>query len=195
MRRVVLVAISCLSFASPVSAQWGGGAAQAGATAYCGARAAGKSHRQANNAAMTALVTGMPRPSISTIVVGGGAMRDSMTYLIKQQCPSYFFNNSTGPQRPAKSKEEAEWDSYCFDNPWLKECGGQNPAGSPCVGCGGKPGEFPKKGEIKPDKSPPPKATQAEIKASQRNWDKRMAEQFCMKAADFTGCMKYKMAE
>lgn len=194
MRRALVITASVLAFALPVSAQWGGGAAQAGANAYCGARAAGKSHKQASRAATNALVNGMGgnfSSNIATIVTGGGAMRDSMAYLIQQQCPDLYFNDEAQIKVPDKPKEQADWEKYCLDNPWLKECGGQNPGKVACPGC---EDPIPAKGEVKVEQAPR-QATPAEIKASKQKWDKRMAEQFCMKAADFAGCMKYKMSQ
>jgi hypothetical protein len=80
----------------PSWGQWGGGdGAQAGATAYCAARAAGKDDKQATWAASRALVTSMGggfTSNLATITVGGRTMWESVYYLASKQCPQYSRN-------------------------------------------------------------------------------------------------------
>ena len=94
--RQVLIALAVGIVAMPASAQWGGGdGAQAGATAYCAARAAGKDDEQAARAATNAIATSMGgsfASNIATIVVGGRTMWQSVYYLASKQCPQYSRN-------------------------------------------------------------------------------------------------------
>ena len=92
----LLLVVSVLFIALPSRAQWGGGdGAQAGATAYCAARAAGKDDKQATWAASRALVTSMGgglASNLATITVGGRTMWESVYYLASKQCPQYSRN-------------------------------------------------------------------------------------------------------
>jgi hypothetical protein len=189
-----------LAVATPAQAQWGGDASQAGATAYCGARFSGKNHKQASRAATNVLVNSMGgsfSSNIATIVTGGGAMRDSMNYLIQQQCPGYFNNDSAAAQMPPpRPSDQQEWHKYCSDNPWLKECGGQNPSATSCPDCsrtnvpsGQSP--LPAKGEIKTQ----PQKTVITTAPGPTGTSKQEAHRLCSKVADYAGCMKYQLTQ
>jgi hypothetical protein len=103
MRRLLTATAAVVALlGGPAMAQWGGGdGSQAGATAWCAARAAGKSPDQASWAASNALVNSMGggfASNIATIITGGRTMRDSLEYLIKKQCPEYLYSvQSTNP--------------------------------------------------------------------------------------------------
>lgn len=94
--RQVLIAVAVGFVAMPAHAQWGGGdGAQAGATAYCAARAAGKDDKQATRAATNAIATSMGgnfASNLATILVGGTTMWQSVFYLASKQCPQYSRN-------------------------------------------------------------------------------------------------------
>jgi hypothetical protein len=112
--------------AGPAMAQWGGGdGSQAGATAWCAARAAGKSPDQASWAASNALVNSMGggfASNIATIITGGRTMRDSLEYLIRKQCPEYIGGDG-GAQTAAKSElDDPSHPSFCNWNPWATKC-------------------------------------------------------------------------
>jgi len=105
MRCLIAATAAAAILAGPAMAQWGGGdGAQAGATAWCAARAAGKSPDQASWAASNTLVNSMGggfASNIATIITGGRTIRDSLEYLIRKQCPEYLYsvqstNSSTG---------------------------------------------------------------------------------------------------
>ena len=89
---------TAIALACPAQAQWGSGdGAQAGATAYCAARAAGKDDSQASRAASNAMVNGMSgsfTSNMATIITGGRVMRDSLRYLIQKQCPEFLISES-----------------------------------------------------------------------------------------------------
>jgi len=181
--------------AVPAHAQWGGGdGAQAGATAYCAARAAGKDDRQATRAASNALVNGMTGSfgsNIATIITGGSAMNDSLKYLIQRQCPEYL---STGVEGKFV-KQLTSWQNYCFDNPWLRECGGQNPEKVP--GVAGI--QIPPEGSIPAETLKPLSAQNKSAKPSVPQAKpvpniEVKAHNTCIKAADYAGCMKYHLA-
>jgi hypothetical protein len=107
----LLVLVAVFLAAAPVRAQWGGGdGAQAGATAYCAARAAGKDHKQASRAASSALSTSMTggfAANIATIIVGGRNMWQSVYYLAKQQCPQYA--QHSGVQLDSLNPDGVDW--------------------------------------------------------------------------------------
>lgn len=177
--------------AVPAHAQWGGGdGAQAGATAYCAARSAGKDDNQASRAASNALVNGMSgsfSSNIATIITGGGAMRDSMKYLIQRQCPEYLTGGSSTPIPVAvRPTDPGALDSWCNKNPWDKECGGQNPVKATCYGC-----EEQKKPATSVNNN---SAKTAEIQLSHKKIE-AAAHSVCLKAADYAGCMKYQLAK
>lgn len=92
----LLLAVAVFFIALPSQAQWGGGdGAQAEATAYCAARAAGKDDNQATGAASRALVLSMGgslTSNLATVIVGGKGMWESVFYLASKQCPQYSRN-------------------------------------------------------------------------------------------------------
>ena len=102
MLKLLTATAAAVLLGGPAMAQWGGGdGSQAGATAWCAARAAGKSPDQASWAASNALVNSMGggfASNIATIITGGRTMRDSLEYLIRKQCPEYLHGTeSTSP--------------------------------------------------------------------------------------------------
>ena len=116
--RQLLIAAAVFIVSGPAMAQWGGGdGSQAGATAWCAARAAGKSPAQASRAASNALVNSMGgsfTSNIATIITGGSTMRDSLEYLIRKQCPEYLDDNqATQSDSTGDSKNDANsfWTS------------------------------------------------------------------------------------
>jgi len=122
-------------------------------------------------------------------------MKGDIQAVINQNCPgSEAAAPSNATQKPSQNKESADWQNYCFDNPWLKECGGQNTTDTTCPGCGGKEVNFPAKGEIQPE---PQKLTNPSQKPEpSTNADKlkkQSAHQKCSKVADYSGCMKYNL--
>jgi len=190
MRRL-LIAAAVLTVSMPAQAQWGGGdGAQAGATAYCAARAAGRDDRQATRAASNALVNGMTgsfSSNIATIITGGSAMNDSLKYLIQRQCPELLTGGSTNSVPvQARPTDPAALESWCNKNPWEKECGGQNPDKATCYGC------------VEQAKPVAPvisnAAKSAAIPVSQKKTE-TAAHNVCLKAADYSGCMKYQLAK
>tara|TARA_Y100000385_G_scaffold265054_1_gene298980 strand:+ start:74 stop:835 length:762 start_codon:yes stop_codon:yes gene_type:complete len=125
MNRPLLVFVGLLTFGSPASAQWGGGGAQVGATAYCASRSAGKNHNQAARAANNALVNSMGgnfSSNIATIITGGSAIRDSMLYLVKQQCPDLYYGTAVQSNPGNSSYPDKYYSSYCNSNPWEDDC-------------------------------------------------------------------------
>lgn len=192
--RLLLTAATVLTIAVPAHAQWGGGdGAQAGATAYCAARAAGKNDNQASRAASNALansMTGSFSSNMATIITGAGTMRESLKYLIQRQCPEDLSAGSEA--KPAK--QLTSWENYCLDNPWLKECGGQNSDKIP--GVAGN--QIPPEGSIPsesvkglPVQNKPAKSTVANGKQAGNIEVK--AHNDCLKAADYAGCMRYQL--
>lgn len=95
MSHLLLIVIAFL-IPLPSWGQWGGGdGAQAGATAYCAAREAGKDDKQAARAASLAMATSMGggfASNLATIIVGGKTMWESVYYLASKQCPQYSRN-------------------------------------------------------------------------------------------------------
>ena len=126
MRRLIAAAATtAVLMGAPAMAQWGGGdGSQAGATAWCAARAAGKSPGQASWAASNALVNSMGggfASNIATIITGGGTMRDSLEYLIRRQCPEYLGSGTGVPSAtPSETKGIAGKDLWCI--PWAENC-------------------------------------------------------------------------
>jgi len=168
-RLLLIVAVFFIPL--PSWAQWGGG------DGACAARAAGKDDRQASRAAANAMansMTGSFSSNIATIITGGRAMRDSIQYLIRQQCPDLLNGSASQSPPPARPTNPSEINQWCSDNPWLKECGGQNAEKIQSVyGIDAIPSQ----------KLPDP--VSAETKANQ----------ICLKAADYAGCMKYQMSK
>jgi hypothetical protein len=190
MRRFLLAA-AVLTVSMPAQAQWGGGdGAQAGATAYCAARAAGRDDRQATRAASNALVNGMTgsfSSNIATIITGGSAMNDSLKYLIQRQCPELLTGGSTNSVPvQARPTDPAALESWCNNNPWEKECGGQNPDKATCYGC---------EEQVKP--VTPVSTNEVKHSAIQENKKKAeaTAHNACLKASDYVGCMKYQLSK
>lgn len=135
MMRQLLIAAAVFIASAPAMAQWGGGdGSQAGATAWCAARAAGKSLPQANRAASNALVNSMGgsfTSNIATIITGGSTMRDSLEYSIRRQCPEYI------PVATATKQDQAaiqQTDLSCI--PWFEDCkDAKKAAGSQNASC------------------------------------------------------------
>ena len=127
MRRLLTATAAAVALlGGPAMAQWGGGdGSQAGATAWCAARAAGKNPNQASWAASNALVNSMGggfASNIATIITGGRTMRDSLEYLIRKQCPE-FIGGDGGAQTAAKSElDDPSHPSFCNWHPWATEC-------------------------------------------------------------------------
>ena len=122
----LLIAAAVFIASGPAMAQWGGGdGSQAGATAWCAARAAGKSPTQASRAASNALVNSMGgsfASNIATIITGGSTMRDSLEYLIRNQCPEYLGDSQGSQTAPKSELDDPKHPSYCKWNPWAPEC-------------------------------------------------------------------------
>jgi hypothetical protein len=183
--RHLLIALVLGSLVHPAHAQWGGGdGAQAGATAYCAARAAGNDDRQASRAAANAMansMTGSFTSNIATIITGGRAMRDSIKYLIQQQCPQYLGGEPAPTPVAPKPTDAAAYSRWCEDNPWLKECGGQD--SNKIQSVYGK--------EHQPSLARPTKDSQARPSAAAES----KANAICLKAVDYSGCMKYQLSK
>ena len=126
--RQLLIAAAVFIVSGPAMAQWGGGdGSQAGATAWCAARAAGKSPAQASRAASNALVNSMGgsfSSNIATIITGGSTMRDSIEYLIRNQCPEYVGDIQGSQAAPKSELDDPKHPSHCKWNPWANECKG-----------------------------------------------------------------------
>ncbi len=183
--RQLVIALAVGFMTMPAHAQWGGGdGAQAGATAYCAAKAAGKDDPQASRAASNALansMTGSFTSNIATIITGGRTMRDSIKYLIQQQCPQYL-GGATAPAPVApKPTNPDEYIRWCEDNPWLKECGGQDPARIQSV-----------YGLEKSSAQTPPVNN---LQKGQSSAAEAKANAICIKAVDYAGCMKYQLSK
>ena len=200
MRRF-LIAAAVLTVSMPVQAQWGGGdGAQAGATAYCAARAAGKDDNQASRAAANALsnsMTGSFSSNIATIITGGGAMRDSLRYLISKQCPEYV--NTPGDSSPGQVKATLDqWTpelcakypdvgkNYCAQNvasPGANAC----PEGGASKAC---QVSVPEQKAVS-DVAPAPGSSKKSVEVKKNS--EKVAHGICLKAADYAGCMKYQL--
>ena len=115
--------------AGPAMAQFGGGdGAQVGANAYCGARASGRNHAQAQSSASWAMSVNMQGnlgSSLANIIVGGRSLFESMNYLISKQCPEYL-GGGEGAQTAVKSElDDPKHPSFCNWHPWNTECKGK----------------------------------------------------------------------
>ena len=125
MLKLLTATAAAVLLGGPAMAQWGGGdGSQAGATAWCAARAAGKSPDQASWAASNALVNSMGggfASNIATIITGGRTMRDSLEYLIRKQCPEYLGSGTGVPSAtPSETKGVEGKDLWCI--PWAENC-------------------------------------------------------------------------
>ena len=83
---------ACL-LSTPAAAQWNYDPATAAATAYCAARDAGRTVKQADNAAAEAMAMaagGGVSSSIATILVGGKGAMERARYVARQMCPQWF---------------------------------------------------------------------------------------------------------
>ena len=88
-------------------AEWGGGTASTAASAYCGARAAGLSQREASRRASqvaTGSMTGSFESNIATILTSKQGMRDAINFQIEQQCPEYSGGSSGGDVVPPQAE-------------------------------------------------------------------------------------------
>ena len=92
VRRILFLPMLALLI-QPAHAQWGGGSAESAAIAYCAARESGKSHEQAERSAVSMLATSMQGSfgtQLATVFSGGRQMGETVSYLIRRQCPQYF---------------------------------------------------------------------------------------------------------
>lgn len=119
-----------LLFPLPVMAQWGYDPAQSAATAYCAARAAGKSHKQAENAARNAVVnatSGSFSDQLGAVLFGGRQAMQNAGYLAQRMCPELYGGGDTPARQVQPVKQPTtpeETERFCGENPWLKQCGG-----------------------------------------------------------------------
>ena len=120
MRRLLTAtAAAAVLLGGPAMGQMGGGdGAQVGANAYCGARAAGRSHEQAQSSASWAMSANMQGGSLSSgiasIIVGGRSQIESMNYLITKQCPELLSSVRAQQQitAPGPSQLNVEQTEY-----------------------------------------------------------------------------------
>jgi hypothetical protein len=95
MSRILTATITAalVTAAAPATAQWNYDPAMAAATSYCAARDAGKTVRQADDAAATQIALaagGRFGQSIATVLVGGQSAIERARYIARQMCPQYF---------------------------------------------------------------------------------------------------------
>ena len=96
MKRFIAIAataICCMGNEIPAQANWGGGSSTTAAAAYCGARAQGKSQKQASDQAMSVLVRSMNgnfTSNVATIIGGAKDMTTAVDYQISQMCPEFY---------------------------------------------------------------------------------------------------------
>lgn len=82
-----------ITAAAPATAQWNYDPAMAAATSYCAARDAGRTAKQADDAAATQLAMaagGGFSQSIATVLVGGRSAMERARYIARQMCPQWF---------------------------------------------------------------------------------------------------------
>jgi hypothetical protein len=105
---------------SPALAQWNYDPAQSAATAYCAARASGKSHAQAEKASnrtiASALSSGSLGSQLGTVLGGASQVIQSSNYLIQKMCPGLYGGHG-GVELPSSG-------DTCQENSWLPACGG-----------------------------------------------------------------------
>ena len=127
LKLLTATAAAAALLGGPAMAQFGGGdGAQVGANAYCGARAAGRSHEQAQSSASWAMSINMQGGSLSSdiasLIMGGRSQIESMNYLIGKQCSEYL-GAGTGAQTAPKSElDDPSHPSFCNWHPWAIEC-------------------------------------------------------------------------
>ncbi len=95
----ILTALAALTLitAPAAHAQWGGGAPQSAAAAYCASRAAGNSHNKADKDARWMLSGGMQggfASNMATVLTSGRQMMQTTGYMAKQMCPEHFGSTS-----------------------------------------------------------------------------------------------------
>ena len=133
MKLFTALAALTLIAAPAAQADWGGGTAQTAASAYCGARAAGQSQRQASKAAHAVMAGGMSggfTSNIATIITSGKSMKHAINFQIQQMCPEYSDSSSSSARsfnaeaasqladafREAGSSVPAEKNKACADS-------------------------------------------------------------------------------
>jgi hypothetical protein len=96
MKRIHAATIAAMLITStPAMAQWNYDPAQAVATSYCAAMAAGKSEREADNIAKSQLAFaagGGFSSTIATVITGGSSAMERARYIARQMCPQYFLD-------------------------------------------------------------------------------------------------------
>ena len=84
----------------PAIAQWSYDPAQAAATAYCAARSAGRTHKQAEGAARNAVVNatgGSFSDQVGAVLFGGRQVMQSAGYLAQKMCPELYGESLVPP--------------------------------------------------------------------------------------------------
>ena len=113
MKLFTALAALTLITAPAAHAQWGGGAPQSAAAAYCASRAAGNSHNKAGKDARWMLSGGMQgnfSSNMATVFTSGRQMMQTTGYMAKQMCPEYFGGSLGGSSFPRinRSRTKAE---------------------------------------------------------------------------------------
>jgi len=127
-------------------------------------------------------------------------MKVDIQTVINQNCPGDESRPDSGASVKAPpNKNSTEWEDFCFRNPWLKECGGQNPNKTTCPGCGVNEVNFPAKDTIPPQQKEESRPTvpvhQQQTVSGSDEQRKKAAHQKCAKVTDYAGCMKYTLSE
>ena len=110
MRRLLLLALVCVI--PSAQAEWEGGTASTAASAYCNARAAGLSQKEASRRALqiaTGSMTGSFESDTATILTRIQEMREATIFQIEQQCPEYSGGSSGGDAVPPQAEND------CYD--------------------------------------------------------------------------------
>ncbi len=185
-----LVVIASVVFAAPALAF--GDPAEAGAAAWCGARARGASKEEADDQLRSSMAAQL---SMSTSFAGAivgilgnrKGIQSQIDYHISKNCPQFLGRESSNNQEVSGSSEAtaSQWDE--------EMCSKYPEVGKNYCNKKEKTVQTPIPIENKP------KTTDATKKAENNTSEKKLrsssTHKMCLKASDYAGCMRYNTKE